>query len=138
MSIEINGRGSEPTIPSTGYNIISAAAGFVYVNLQPKHELPAFQARLVSDNSISLEKFKFGYCPQPPLKKFRTGSEFLFIKGMFRNDIVVPISMESFLCPFPPIPIPTLHYHSHYPHQLYFQFPFPLIPGSDYVYTMSG
>ena len=70
-STEINGGALRPLYHLSS-NVISAAVGFVYINLQC--EYMSFLAPLVSDNSRSLEKFELGaQSPATLKKKFYTG-----------------------------------------------------------------
>jgi len=58
-------------------NVIAATVGFVYIISLSVLTCSPFIARLVSDNSASLETFELG-TPSSP-KNFYTGSEFPFV-----------------------------------------------------------
>jgi len=58
-------------LPSSGYNVISAAVALSYLTCSP---------RLVLCNSRRSENFSWGHCPPAtPKEKFSTGFEFLLI-----------------------------------------------------------
>ena len=69
-----------------------------------------FLARLVSDNSRSLENLSWEHCPpKPPIrKKFCMGSEFLFI-ATYESDLTFLAPLTSEICNgFPKLGLETL------------------------------
>ena len=78
LKLMVRHRTGPPILYRLPGNAISATVGLVYINLQPKYELPN-STRFGQFQKF--EKFQLGHClPSPPLRKnFYTGSEFLFI-----------------------------------------------------------